>query len=573
MSKDNLKLSLASLNGRPDHEWAIMPTLSFIQDYRKRITIHVMDTAVSNSPTEFMRFRNIPLTEHAHHQHGTSTAAIICGKTTGILPSDDNVKWYTISRTPDSILEELLKVKATITQAKKTASRIQRHAHVLMINWQIAHNTPLKATIEDTIKQLIKLNVEVYVAAGNAGTNEVIFPCGIDGITLVGAHDYNGIINLFNNTADKIDIFAPGRKVSVPKAGTNSEWIEQDGNSLAVAAVVAARCYFESKDDMLNHAMTGSLNWRNKADYYLPNKRLFIGDCESLSHVPSVEYGNTKMQLVDGKMRIVHDWEYEDDPEFDNKTYVDLCVEHINNTMHGEVLIPMSGGLDSEFVMYCALRANITPVPVIMRYTDYEHRPLNEYDYKYAVEYCSKHGMQARIYDAPIAELFDRGAYWRFGATYCSTSPQLAAHLWLLSKIKMQSIMPGDPVNYHGGSGISVQPYEYYCYDRYFSDTKRLNCIPRLHTANGKIVRKGIEITMQVSALEANQKAEWYKLAGMQDFVRRPKYTGFEEVREYYDKYHSTANYFNKKFRRPLGRIHGREQEFFYKGRVEPRES
>ena len=519
----------------------------------------------SKPDLEHLDFRHANVTLKAGHhlkpdKHGHRALSAACGQYG--TACDIDVDFYAFDR--NSITELIASFEMLVRDAVSDPRRV-----AVSVNWQITDAVYAENAdrLDYCFRTLADANVPVFVAAGNMGTDLVIYPCNHKSVIITGSHDKDGMISLFNNTPELIRVFALGKDVRVASLDSRTGYTTDSGTSFSNSAVAAAMAYYDTVDELLAASIQNTLNWKRASLNKLTSRALFCGDLDRTRSVNNVTHGNTELKYEDGLQIIVHDFNtrnYSSD-----KTHVEYCVEHINEKLAGEnVWIPMSGGLDSEYVMHCALQSEARVRPVIMRYMSDFGKPLNEYDYKNAIAYCEANNLEPRFIDAKIRELFDNGEYWYFVKKFITRSPQLAAHLWMINQLDANCILPGDPLTLHGSGNIGIQPYDYYCYDRMFHSKHMTSSIARLHTASGNIVKKSLEITASLdpAMAPAERKHEFYSRCGMPDTAPRIKYTGFEKVREEYDKKYSAIDYFNRKFRMPAKHLHTYGSKFFYDG-------
>jgi len=81
----------------------------------------------------------------------------------------------------------------------------------------------LSQALEVAVEYAIGQGVTVIAAAGNYGTDEVVYPAAIPGVISVGAHEPHGSPYAWSSYGDWVDVAAPGCATSVIGSGTGVE--------------------------------------------------------------------------------------------------------------------------------------------------------------------------------------------------------------------------------------------------------------------------------------------------------------------------------------------------------------
>jgi len=222
-----------------------------------------------------------------------------------------------------------------------------------------------------------------------------------------------------------------------------------------------------------------------------------------------------------------------------------------------QIAIPMSGGVDSEVIAEACVREGIEFRPCIMRYM-IGGVVMNTHDIQYAELFCEEHDIYPGYYDLEIEEFLDSKEFWNIAKWFYCVSPQLACHLWMLSKLKeFTAVIPGDFM-YVANNSLSVNVFKYNAYDFYLEKSHQRG-VAKILSHTPEIIAASIKVQEQIKHKSFNsnylKKCELYKLGGFNVKPRPAKYTGFEEILKYYQKkYNGEHLYdiFNSRYRKPL---------------------
>lgn len=220
---------------------------------------------------------------------------------------------------------------------------------------------------------------------------------------------------------------------------------------------------------------------------------------------------------------------------------IDLYIEEIKKLKN--VVVPMSGGVDSECVAYACVRGNIAFEPAIVEYY-YDGMLINEYDIKYAFDFCKCHKLVPTVYKLNFNNFFEQSEYLKYAIEYKVVSPQLCCHMWLMSQYTNMNkalVFNGDvmPPIKHGVDGkydIPHMPYMYYSYHRFLLNNN-MTGIGGLATHSDDIISAFIKVMTKnykdLYKLEPyNRKCTIYKLAGFNVDPKPKKFTGFETMKK-----------------------------------------
>lgn len=259
------------------------------------------------------------------------------------------------------------------------------------------------------------------------------------------------------------------------------------------------------------------------------------------------------------------DWEREDnvaqflfgdEPEREPGTVYEEYAHILNSKKN--LVLPLSGGIDSETAAECCVREDISFQPLIMRLV-IEGEIMNDHDIYYAELFCQKHGLTPTYETLDIIKFLNGGIAKSYARKYHCSSPQLATHLWLTEKAQGTVAYVGDfltvsPLN------IGINAWKYFAYDFYFAKTgqdgiaKILSHTPEIVAASVKL-QLGVIKSDIIYKSNYERKCDLYHRAGFRAEPRKAKYTGFERILKYYqEKYNGKHLYdkFNSMHRAPL---------------------
>lgn len=191
---------------------------------------------------------------------------------------------------------------------------------------------------------------------------------------------------------------------------------------------------------------------------------------------------------------------------------------------------------------------------------------MNDYDTKYAFDFCHKHGVKHEVLDLNLNDFLDNGHYIKYAIDYQCRSPQLVCHLWLMDQFPDHFPVVSGNLMHVGlnleARDLSLVPmgYMYYCYWRYLHKNKRqgigniMQYSPEIVAATLGIARILFREYGRFPNDSYNEKCAALLHGGF-DALPRGKATGFEAIRFYYsDKYNEngTVREFNNRYRKPI---------------------
>lgn len=225
------------------------------------------------------------------------------------------------------------------------------------------------------------------------------------------------------------------------------------------------------------------------------------------------------------------------------------------NEQEGNIVIPMSGGIDSETVAEAAVRAGIPWEPAIMNLI-VDGKVMNTHDTEHAVKFCHKHGVTPRFYDLDLIPFLESDLAHQYAANCNCVSPQLQAHLWLLDEISGTPVMPGD-FHWILNNKFTVSEFKYFAYDFWHGNTKR-EYVAKMLSHTPELVQSSLELQVNNPVqwyTQYDRKCQFFALGGFDAQPKPQKQTGFEKILEHFQKKYNGDNLyqaFNDRYRKPL---------------------
>ena len=209
---------------------------------------------------------------------------------------------------------------------------------------------------------------------------------------------------------------------------------------------------------------------------------------------------------------------------------------------------------------------------VIMRFNN----NLNDFDTEEMIEFCDKHQIPYKIFDFNVLDFFESGTYLHYGKTYQCRSPQLATHLYLCDHIKGCPVFAwqapeffhySDPKDNKQMVCFGLPGYLHSVYIRYFVQTKRWG-VPFFFLYTPELLCSFFHLPLIQKLVWFSQKGAnvyysyilkclSYRHSGFSVHPRKNKYTGFEKIKDHYDRLEkkSYGKGFNDRYRIPLEKL------------------
>jgi hypothetical protein len=245
-------------------------------------------------------------------------------------------------------------------------------------------------------------------------------------------------------------------------------------------------------------------------------------------------------------------------------------IHSIAEKLNLKVTLCLSGGVDSEAMARAFWAAKIPFVVTILKFTN----DLNYFDIKNAIKFCEESNIEYKMYEIDILKFFENKKYLAYGKKYRCQSPQLATHLHLLDKLPKNAlpVIAGQPLEVHfqdESFWFMLTGDLHAVYNRYFKISKKYG-VPSFFMYSPEFIQSML-LTPTIKTFSRENfnrilhkkpivkysyftKVNTMIDAGFHVTAREAKYTGFEEVRNHYDKVDNMIKgmAFDQRYRRPL---------------------
>jgi hypothetical protein len=225
----------------------------------------------------------------------------------------------------------------------------------------------------------------------------------------------------------------------------------------------------------------------------------------------------------------------------------------------------LSGGVDSEAMALAFLKATVPFKVSIWRY----NRGLNEHDIRHARAFCEAHKLSYEVLEFDAINFLESNEYLDFMHRYRIRSPQFAIQMKCLEQIDGTSVMPWQPImviNSHENLPLqerfilSIPDDRHFCFYRFFME-KKISAVPFFFLYSPELAYSFLRLPAFGESLLPNCKINNYQLkcrtyqeGGFEILAKPDKYTGFENLRLYYQERFGdhSKNYLNEFFRAPF---------------------
>lgn len=375
--------------------------------------------------------------------------------------------------------------------------------------------------LNNQLKDLYDRDCIILVSAGNDGySNKLPYPANSKYTFAVGSHDDLNRISNFTNMG--ADFYALGK------------FENHSGTSYAV---MSAAEIIDKNNITRNNLKSHLVKDLIKKKKEIPSNQLRLSS-KSIPYRTPYDLSFNQHTNIQNRNIILKG-------KIDNsKSFIELCIEQLQKVPDNS-FVPMSGGIDSEVVAQCFLKAKKPFQPVIMRYI-LNSQYMNSHDYSHAVQFCNKHKLKIKYVDLHL-ESFFKNRLQNYSYNYFCNSPQLACHLWLIRQLKPFYVMGGDLAKMINNT-LTCPPLKYFSY--YYANS---NGIPNLFWYTPSIIIEGSKHNEMSTFGNYEQKIKSYESLGFTfDSNRIEKLTGFEKVKQWYDEQYSGYRVFDSLYRNPL---------------------
>ena len=120
-------------------------------------------------------------------------------------------------------------------------------------------------------------------------------------------------------------------------------------------------------------------------------------------------------------------------------------MEYVYANKTGKIHLMYSGGLDSEFVARILLRLKMDFEVVIIRLTNPNGPDFNDYDTKFAFEFCKTHNINPIVYKLDFMKFVDSGKHRETAESVECCAVAVATTMYVVNQIDGFTLMGNDP--------------------------------------------------------------------------------------------------------------------------------
>lgn len=208
------------------------------------------------------------------------------------------------------------------------------------------------------------------------------------------------------------------------------------------------------------------------------------------------------------------------------------CIKKIAEEYPGPYYLFASGGVDSQSMIWCWMNSGVPFTVVSFRYI-HDGVWYNEHDLEQLEQFSSKYNIPIQYKDFDTIEFVENDLY-SYATKYQCTSPQICTHMKMSEEITDGTIIFSGNFSAH-----SYYDYTIFGIKRY-ADISGRSIIPFffLHDAElaGVINKVDAQKAQAVVSDTYQMKIETLRKAEVPVIPQTRKYTGFEKIKEYYDK-------------------------------------
>lgn len=215
----------------------------------------------------------------------------------------------------------------------------------------------------------------------------------------------------------------------------------------------------------------------------------------------------------------------------------------------GDLVLLLSGGTDSHCMCQSFVNAKLDFSCVIFRFDDGK----NDYDIKYAIDYCKKMNLNYSIKNVCAYNFFESGEVEYYQIKYKCASPQLALLLFCIDNVSGIPVMAGNPiypfVNHSGEVRLHPPNEVEFSFLRYFLVNQRLG-VSHFFLYSPELIHSFLQLEkynfQDFTAIQTDQlrsykglhdfKTSVYRGGGFNFETRPQKYTGFEGLKKEFQR-------------------------------------
>ena len=209
-----------------------------------------------------------------------------------------------------------------------------------------------------------------------------------------------------------------------------------------------------------------------------------------------------------------------------------LTIESIVKKYTEPYNLMVSGGVDSQTMLWCWLNSDTNFNAYCIKYVDSQGKVYNSHDIETLEIFANNHNIEINYLNFNIFNFLEKKLY-EYANKYTCTSPQITAHMCMSemittgTKIFSGNFIPGGMYNYTilgmdryaRNSGYSVVPF-FLMHDPDIAG----------------VLRKYDEIKDIEAPIHYERKIKLLQSAGVPIIPQKEKYTGFELIKDFYDQ-------------------------------------
>jgi hypothetical protein len=232
------------------------------------------------------------------------------------------------------------------------------------------------------------------------------------------------------------------------------------------------------------------------------------------------EFDKSLHYYVDASARIIS-----------NKSLIEIAnrvISDITKKYPPPYYLMVSGGLDSQAMLWCWLNSNVPFQAISFRYTGATNFKtyLNDHDLVELDKFCNANDINVEYHNFDIISFLENDLE-KYAVKYQCTSPQICTHM------RLSELVPNGTVIF-SGNFLRDFHYDYTILGlkRYANKSLR-NIIPFFFLHDSELAN----ITLQLRSTKQNydSKIEFYEGLAVPVIPQPNKQTGFEIIKDYYD--------------------------------------
>ena len=219
-------------------------------------------------------------------------------------------------------------------------------------------------------------------------------------------------------------------------------------------------------------------------------------------------------------------------------TVASETIKRITDHYPAPYTLMMSGGVDSQSMLWCWINSNTTFNVTTVRYIDHNGTVLNEHDISNMKAIAKLHNIVINYIDFNIIDFLDNHLF-NYATKYQCTSPQITAYMKMSEMIETGTVL-------FSGDFLATAAYDYTIFGlkRYADaiNTESRKVIPffLLHDPELTTIYKVINDTKTYDRSGAKnlyykQKINSMQAIGIPIIPQKSKYSGFEKIKNIYD--------------------------------------